>query len=89
MRSFDQVAPALNAIGMASANEDPLDKEALGRELEIEPQGMEMLFDELERVGLAWFEFGEDGKVVFPHLTTAGSQYLVRTATCTGPGAAA
>lgn len=76
MRSFDQVAPVLNAVGMASAKEEPLDKGALCRELEIEPQSLEMLLEELERVGLAWFEFDEDGKEVFPYLATAGSQYL-------------
>lgn len=76
MRSFDHVAPALNTIGMASSKEESLDKGALSRELEIETQDLEMLLEELERVGLAWFEFEEDGRKVFPHLTTAGSQYL-------------
>jgi hypothetical protein len=76
MRSFDQVAPVLNAIGMASAKEEPLDKDALSRDLKIETQSLEMLLEELERVGLAWFELGEDGKELFPGLTTAGSQYL-------------
>lgn len=76
MRNFEQVAPALNAIGMASAKEEPLDKDALCRELELGIQDLEMLIEELERVGVAWFEFDEDEKEVFPHLTTAGSQYL-------------
>jgi hypothetical protein len=76
VRNFEQVAPALNAIGMASAKEEPLDKDALCRELELGIQDLEMLIEELERVGVAWFEFDEDEKEVFPHLTTAGSQYL-------------
>lgn len=76
MRNFEQVAPALNAFGMASAKEEPLDKDALCRELELGIQDLEMLIEELERVGVAWFEFDEDEKEVFPHLTTAGSQYL-------------
>lgn len=76
MQSFDRVAPVLNAVGMASAKEEPLDKGALCRELDLEAQSLEMLLEELERVGLAWFEFDEDGKEAFPCLTAAGSQYL-------------
>jgi hypothetical protein len=76
VRSFDQTAPLLNAIGMAAAKEEPLDKAALCRELEMEAQTLEMLLGELERVGLAWFEIDEDGKEVSPFLSTAGTQYL-------------
>jgi hypothetical protein len=49
VQSFDQVAPVLNGIGMASAKEEPLDRGALCRKLELEPQGLEMLLGELER----------------------------------------
>lgn len=76
MRSFDQTAPLLNAIGMASAKDEPLDKGALCREMEMEPQSLEMLLGELERTGLAWFELDEAEKEVSAHLTTAGGQYL-------------
>jgi len=72
---FDQVALVLGAVGMAEAKGEELDRDALGRELELAPGLLGELLLHIDRLGLAWIpprdepEFG-------PRLTRAGSQYL-------------
>jgi hypothetical protein len=72
--NFDELAPILQAIGMASAKDEPLDVETLAVELDQSRVGVEMLVDQLNRMGLV-LAFKDEPKLP-PLLTRAGSQYL-------------
>lgn len=71
---FDELAPVLQAIGMASAKDEPLDLDSLARELDMSRVGVEMLVDQLNRMGLV--RVSEDEPEFPPILARAGSQYL-------------
>jgi hypothetical protein len=73
---FDRLSPVLNAIGMAAAEERPLDVDRLARELDERPGGMQMLLDYLDDgTGLAELAPADEPELC-PLLTRAGSQYL-------------
>jgi biotin operon repressor len=72
--SFDQLAPMLQAAGMAAAKDEPLEVEALAAELDQSRVSVEMLIDQLNRMGLV-FTSDEEPELP-PVLTRAGSQYL-------------
>jgi hypothetical protein len=71
--SFEQLAPILQAIGMAAAKGEPLDGDALAGELDRSRVSVEMVVDQLNRMGLV---FVSEEEPEFPDLTRAGSQYL-------------
>jgi hypothetical protein len=75
MWGFDRVAPVLNAIGMASAKGERIDRKVLRREMEISSGALGELLEYVDRVGLAWLE-PEDEVEIPPRLTRAGTQYL-------------
>jgi hypothetical protein len=71
---FDHLAPVLNAVGMASARDEPLDLDALAVERGESRAAIEMLVDQIDRMGLIVAPLAEPEFP--PALTRAGSQYL-------------
>jgi hypothetical protein len=76
--TFDRLAPVLNAVGMAAAEDKPLDVDRLARDLDERPVHLKHLLVELdERLGL--IELAPEDESDAPSLLTrAGSQYLSR-----------
>jgi hypothetical protein len=72
---FEDVAPVLEAAGMAAAREEPLPINELADELGRSRVSVEMLCAQLESTGLVLFA-GVDERNARPILTRAGRQYL-------------
>ena len=72
---FDEVAPLLQAVGMAAAREEPVDIAELNRELGHSPGSLEVIRDQVEQAGLILFAPAEDPDQA-PILMRAGQQYL-------------
>jgi biotin operon repressor len=49
---FDRLAPVLHAVGMAAAKDEPLDFDSLAAELGGSRTDVEMLVDQIDRMGL-------------------------------------
>lgn len=75
MWNFDQLAPVLAAVGMCGASEQGLDRQALGKELDLAPIRVEELLEHVDRTGLAWVAPEEEPEFR-SRLTRAGNQYL-------------
>lgn len=71
---FDRLAPVLQAVGMASAKDEPLDVDSLASELGGRRTDVEMLVDQIDRMGL--IVAPREEPEFPPALTRAGSQYL-------------
>jgi hypothetical protein len=71
---FDRLAPVLHAVGMAAAKEEPLDVDSLAAELGGHRTDVEMLVDQIDRMGL--IVAPQEEPEFPPALTRAGSQYL-------------
>jgi hypothetical protein len=74
VRRFDELAPLLNAIGMAEARDEPLDIGGLASELGRSHVNIEELVDQLNRMGLSFAPRDEPEET--PSLMRAGVQYL-------------
>jgi hypothetical protein len=70
----DRLAPVLHAVGMAAAKDEPLDFDSLAAELGGRRTDVEMLVDQIDRMGLIIAPREEPEFP--PALTRAGSQYL-------------
>ena len=72
---FEEVAPVLEALGMAAAREEPIAMEELARDVGRSPTSLRMLCDEIEHAGLILFAPAEEPDLR-PILMRAGQQYL-------------
>jgi hypothetical protein len=72
---FQEVAPVLEAVGMATARNEPIDLEELARELGRPSDSLRMTCDQVERAGLVLFAPAELPEEP-PILMQAGRQYL-------------
>jgi hypothetical protein len=73
--SFDRMAPALNAVGMAAAKDRPIDLGLLAKDLDESREGIEMLLEHLDHWGLVMLAPADEPELP-PLLTRAGSQFL-------------
>lgn len=71
---FDEVAPVLEAVGMAEAKSEPFDVQQVSRELGIHEDALRATCEEAEAVRLILAPPNEPGAP--PLLTHAGRQYL-------------
>lgn len=73
--SFDQLAPALNAVGMTAAKDESLDVDQLAQDLGLSRISIEARLEHLDGAGLLLLP-PDDEPELSPLPTGAGSQYL-------------